>query len=189
MNGSSIGDSVVMALLAARLERESQDKRGSGRTTRHALRAALEAIIIGQDGGTVQLGDHSKTDQGNIELALKVSAILKALGVSHMMQGASITVDPLPSAEQAKAEEQFPTPAWAVARNENRALVVGAQLLTKDGRRHGNAFLVNDHGDGVYCVQTEAGNHMHMNAMEIEEGFYVGDWIGDLDEIFDKFVK
>ena len=189
MNGSIIGDSIVVAMMAARLERDSEGKRGSGRTTRHALRAALEAIIVGQDGGTVQMGDHSKTDQGNAELALKVSAILKALGVGHVVQGASVTVDPLPSAEQAKAEEQFETPHWAVARNESRALVAGAQLLTKYGRRHGNAWLLNDHGNDAYCVHTEAGNHMHMNAAEIAEGFYVGEWIGDLEEIFEKFVK
>ena len=72
---------------------------------------------------------------------------------------------------------------------ESRALVAGAQLLTKDGRRHGNAWLLNDHGNDAYCVHTEAGNHMHMNAAEIAEGFYVGEWIGDLEEIFEKFVK
>lgn len=183
---SVLGDSIVKALFTAQVERESAGKRGSGRTTRHALRAALEALIVSHQGGTVSVVDHSETDQGNAELALKVSAVLKALNVPHVIQGADITVDPF---EVTEAEKQIQTPHWAVARNESHSLVPGAQLLTKDGRRHGNAWLINVHGDGNYCVHTEADNHMHMNAAEIAEGFYVGDWIGDLDEIIEKFVK
>lgn len=65
-------------------------------------------------------------------------------------------------------------PEWAerkVAPGEDGYLCVHAQLMTRDGRRSGNAVIRRVLG-GNFTVLTDMGNEMTMNHMELEEYFY-----------------
>lgn len=64
----------------------------------------------------------------------------------------------------AEFEQSFgPLPDWAIARNWDYSLVVGAQLCTRDGRRTGNAFIVRvgedlEHKTPLYEVMSDMGS-------------------------------
>lgn len=88
-----------------------------------------------------------------------------------------------------------PMPEWAIARNFGLEYVLGTQLFTRDGRRHGNAWLVwiapHDTGREIftaYTVLTEAGSLISkMSQQELETAFWPGDWICTLDRIAERF--
>lgn len=96
-----------------------------------------------------------------------------------------------------------PLPDWAIARNFGLEYVLGTQLFTRDGRRHGNAWLVsvtnevdakiadreNPFGEWTsYTVLTEAGSLISkMTQQELETAFWAGDWICTLDRIAERF--
>ena len=78
-----------------------------------------------------------------------------------------------------------PIPDWAVGRNFAYELVPGAQLLTKDGRRMGNAHFIRM-GKGIaagpvfvptFECLTDAGSKFTFTAEELETAFTIGDWI------------
>lgn len=97
-----------------------------------------------------------------------------------------------------------PLPDWASDWNWNRALVVGAQLMTKDGRRMGNAHIVkttvvespakvcpsNPYGEVTYyeCI-TDAGSNFTLSAEEINEAFWIGDFLSTPERIIKDFDR
>lgn len=75
---------------------------------------------------------------------------------------------------------EWPLPEWATGRTTDY-MTVGAQLLTRDGRRSGNACViavgvVEYHNLGVTYeaarVLTDAGNSMTLTRRELEELYY-----------------
>lgn len=79
---------------------------------------------------------------------------------------------------------KFPLPEWAESYNENRELKVRAQLCTKDGRRCGNArvlSLVTKEQCGMsndyWHVRTDVGTTLHLLSEEVNEMFYIGNFI------------
>lgn len=89
--------------------------------------------------------------------------------------------------EWEKAHElvDYPLPDWAERYNDNRELIEGTQLCTKDGRQRGNARIISvDHnnpifpsGSVLYKVCTDIGTEMNLLASEIEHMFYIGRYI------------
>ena len=75
--------------------------------------------------------------------------------------------------------QDMPLPDWAVGLNLAHDLDVGTQLLTKDGRRTGNArieAIISKDEPMVFLVRTDIGNTLTPNAREIDELFYIGDY-------------
>lgn len=72
-----------------------------------------------------------------------------------------------------------PLPEWAVGINEPHELEIGTQLLTKDGRRTGNArieAIPKTDEPMIFLVRTDIGNTMPLYSGEIHELFYIGDY-------------
>ena len=157
-----------------------KDLRGSGRSTSLALKQAQTALEAASRGSAIEVYDHHDTAEAHAEQAKRVSAVLRALGVEHTVCGNVIDVEPL------KREPEEELPEWAVGRNSDLQLVAGAQLLTKNGRRCGNAAIScvheEEHGT-VYCVVTDAGNPMRLNKDEVNELFEIGDYLMDPREV------
>lgn len=97
-----------------------------------------------------------------------------------------------------------PLPEWASDWNWNGALVVGAQLMTKDGRRMGNAHIVesmkvdqvveitsaNPYGsDTYYKCLTDAGSVFTLNSKEIHEAFWVGKFLSTPERLIKDFDR
>lgn len=108
-----------------------------------------------------------------------------------------LRMDVIDQAKQAKEDyivELGPLPEWAVAHNVGEQVVIGAQLCTKDGRRHGNAHIVGalevtlDTGvtTTYHCI-TDAGNEMHLSHSEINSEFYIGKYISSPGRIWKEF--
>ena len=103
--------------------------------------------------------------------------------------------------EQAKrAMEQFelsrgPLPDWAENWNFKHSLVPGAQLMTKDGRRMGNAHIVyipnkpTQECETYYLCLTDAGSEFRLSAQEIHAAFWVGEFISDPKNIVADFDR
>jgi hypothetical protein len=88
-----------------------------------------------------------------------------------------------------------PLPEWAIGRNWLHFLVPGAQLLTKDGRKVGNAHIVQVYSghpdlqaDTFYCL-TDAGSEMTLTEREIRSLFHVGDWLSDPSLLTQRFTR
>lgn len=90
-------------------------------------------------------------------------------------------------------------PDWAIDWNWGYELVPGAQLLTKDGRRHGNAHILRVEGKApderidpyderrFYCI-TDAGSCINaLSAAELENSFWIGEWISDSKTLIARF--
>ena len=97
-----------------------------------------------------------------------------------------------------------PCPDWATGRNFGYEIVAGAQLLTKDGRRMGNAHIVehvmitvpemadtsNPFGEvPAYHCLTDAGSRFTMQEAELLGYFHVGDWLSDPARIIRDFDR
>jgi hypothetical protein len=86
-------------------------------------------------------------------------------------------------------------PPWAIGLADPEKLQAGTQLCTRDGRRFGNAHILDSResryqvGETVYSVLTDAGNLMVMSAKEIAQGFYPPRYIANLDEVKQKFMR
>lgn len=93
----------------------------------------------------------------------------------------------------------LPLPEWAIDLNPTGVLKEGTQLLTKDGRRTGNAFIFDVEylkspriETNLYAVMTDIGNKMRLTETEVHELFYVGPYIMDTLEsinIRSNFIK
>ena len=88
-----------------------------------------------------------------------------------------------------------PLPDWASDWNWNRSLVEGAQLMTKDGRRMGNAHIVSlttppTEADPVYyhCL-TDAGSEFRLSAEEIHNAFWIGEFLSTPERIIKDFDR
>lgn len=86
--------------------------------------------------------------------------------------------------EQDHTVGEFPLPEWAEAYNHNYEPVLRAQLCTKDGRRFGNARIVeiiDDHPlfpkDRIYKIRTDVGTEFNLMKSELDYAFYVGMYI------------
>lgn len=88
-----------------------------------------------------------------------------------------------------------PLPEWAADWNWNRSLVKGAQLMTKDGRRMGNAHIVktctsDPQGEFVlYECITDAGSTFTLTAEEIHNAFWVGEFLSTPERIIKDFDR
>lgn len=89
-----------------------------------------------------------------------------------------------------------PIPDWAVDHNFGYALVPGAQLCTRDGRRIGNAHIINTDiiaaghvALPVFSCLTDAGSKFTFNEVELLEAFTIGDWISDPDRVIKDFDR
>lgn len=90
-------------------------------------------------------------------------------------------------------DEQFKRevlPEWVTAYKPDGVVEVGRQLCTKDGRRCGNAFVLRE-GNGIpalvfiptWEIITDAGNKLICTQDEINELFYIGEYISRLNSI------
>ena len=82
-------------------------------------------------------------------------------------------------------------PPWA-AKPSNGNYIIGAQLPTRDGRRCGNAHIIEiafseTLGQQLHTVLTDAGNTFRATVGELEGLFHPTVWAGDLSEILRKF--
>lgn len=73
-------------------------------------------------------------------------------------------------------------PEWAERINTEQELIVGTQLCTKDGRRTGNARIIqvttSKYTDEMlYVVETDKKNIINANEAEVNELFYIGKYI------------
>jgi hypothetical protein len=87
-------------------------------------------------------------------------------------------------------EDEFPMPSWAVAKTPGH-YVLGAHLPTRDGRRHGNAHIVEilqspTHGV-VYRCLTDAGMYILYDRAELDEGYYPPEWVSGVQEVVSRF--
>lgn len=90
-----------------------------------------------------------------------------------------------------------PLPDWAIARNWGYELVPGAQLMTKDGRRTGNAHILRQRqyptiqggpAHYVYDCITDAGSYIQsISESEILDGFWIGDYISQPETLISRF--
>lgn len=88
-------------------------------------------------------------------------------------------------------------PEWAIAKNPHHYLVPGAQLLTKDGRRTGNAHVImvveKFYTDGektvIFEALTDAGNKINLTAGEIHSMFYIGDYLSAVGRVLKDFDR
>lgn len=74
-------------------------------------------------------------------------------------------------------EEQEPLPHWALGYNFDEAVMVGAQLFTRDGRVIGNAKVILYSENDAWIIQTEAGNKTTLNTVEIMNRFWIGPYL------------
>lgn len=84
--------------------------------------------------------------------------------------------------------DKGPLPDWAIDRNWFRELILGAQLCTKDGRRMGNAHLLDITGD-IYVCLTDAGSVFRLNESEVNNAFWIGEWRSDPERIIKDFDR
>ncbi len=80
-------------------------------------------------------------------------------------------------------------PFWATSHNPELIIRKGVQLCTRDGRRVGNAHIIDIINDDLFLVLTDAGNQMKLNSNEVNELYYVGEFVGDVNEIIKHFGR
>lgn len=77
--------------------------------------------------------------------------------------------------------DDLPLPEWAERRSDGNYMEPGAQLATRDGRRHGNAYIdsiePHDSLGQVALVVTDMGNSFLMTSRELEEEFYPPEYV------------
>lgn len=172
---------------SAEPEKNEDPYRNTGRSTSLALQQAQAAMDAATRKEAYTIFDHHNTVKAHRNQAIKVSRVLQVLRVDHELRDNVITVLPLLTADE---REFGPLPSWAVGYNKSKALVPGAQLCTRDGRKIGNAHLLGfDPTTGIWCILTDAGNHVHFNVDEVNEMFVVGDFVSDPAEVEARFGR
>jgi hypothetical protein len=84
-------------------------------------------------------------------------------------------------------------PIWAIRNPDPTCLEIGGNLPTRDGRRTGNAYIINIIEGASYdksplhIVLTDAGNTLKLTKGEVEELFWPSTWISTVREIMAKF--
>ena len=94
----------------------------------------------------------------------------------------------------AQAEQEWANqlPPWAERLAIPDEMAVGTQLSTRDGRKIGNAWIVEKlvkWGMELYIVRTDAGNTVRCNILELDAYFYPPKYVGRLEEINKKFLR
>ena len=111
------------------------------------------------------------------------------VGVEHPADG---TMSPTISGEDDILEPSFDyLPEWAerkVAPGEDGYVYPHAQLMTRDGRRSGNAVIARFEASNV-VVLTDMGNEMVMNREELEDQFYPPVYIVKNDCVGKRLAK
>lgn len=82
-------------------------------------------------------------------------------------------------------------PEWAIGLSHG-VLQPGCQLCTKDGRKVGNGFVmsIDDTLFGeMYTVLTDAGNSLVLTLEELDDCYYVGNYVCSLDRIHSEFDR
>lgn len=82
-------------------------------------------------------------------------------------------------------------PEWAIGFAEGK-LQLGAGLPTKDGRRTGNAHIIEitePRGEPLYKCLTDAGNIMHLSFSEVQQLFYPPKYVSSVEDIKTKFLR
>ena len=89
-------------------------------------------------------------------------------------------------------------PEWALAHDTSGSLVPGRQLCTRDGRNVGNAHIISIEIKKyesipkpltLYVILTDAGTEFKMLDSEINERFYIGEFISDPAKVIKKFSR
>ena len=77
--------------------------------------------------------------------------------------------------------EIYPLPEWAERLNQDKELIRGTQLMTKNGMRIGNARIVAvDWQDGlgyVFTCRSDMGNQFRYTVTELHNQFSIGPYI------------
>jgi hypothetical protein len=83
-----------------------------------------------------------------------------------------------------------PLPEWAIGRTEGR-YVLGAQLPTRDGRRCGNAHIIDIAGDNrsPFLCLTDAGTELRLTASEVRELFHDPKWVSYVPDVLQRFSR
>lgn len=83
-------------------------------------------------------------------------------------------------------EDDFTLPYWAVRHSDGDYMVIGTQLMTKDGRKCGNAYVdgIEEHPKLVKLavVVTDMRNTFRMTLNELEKTFYPPLYVMDVIE-------
>ena len=95
-----------------------------------------------------------------------------------------------------------PMPEYAVGLNLSGNAVIGSQLHTRDGRRVGNAYVVDiEHryeptdtsdistGTPIFLCVTDAGNSLKLTVEEVDSLFYISNLVADPLEVLKRFPK
>lgn len=94
----------------------------------------------------------------------------------------------------AKAEQEWANqlPSWASRLAKHGELVIGTQLPTRDGRKVGNAWVVDTNcgvNNDSFKVLTDAGSSFVMNEVEIFHVFHLPKYVGRIGEIMVRFGR
>lgn len=149
-----------------------------------------------------------KLDFNNLDVRLYLclkAAVLELEDFAKMGGVRSVHMDQLKLARETLhtfEQSAGPIPDWAVGRNFGYELVAGAQLCTKDGRRIGNAHIVqaitmtiheladrqNPFGEfPAYVCLTDAGCKFTMRENELLGYFNIGEWLSDPARVIRDF--
>ena len=95
-----------------------------------------------------------------------------------------------------------PMPEYAVGLNLSGNAVIGSQLHTRDGRRVGNAYVVDIEyvddptdtsdvsiGMPIFLCVTDAGNRLKLTVEEVDSLFYISTLVADPLEVLKRFTK
>lgn len=88
--------------------------------------------------------------------------------------------------EKKMNEDDFTLPHWAIRHSDGDCMVIGTQLMTKDGRKCGNAYVdgIEEHDKfgKLAIVVTDMRNIFRMTLNELEEAFYPPLYVMDIEE-------
>lgn len=85
-------------------------------------------------------------------------------------------------------------PSWAIS-HTNGELVLGAHLPTRDGRRTGNAHIIDiqpapwSEDVPLFTVLTDAGTAIRLISGEVQAYFYPPEWVSDVQEVIKRFSR
>lgn len=151
-----------------------------------------------------------KLDFDNLDVRLYLclkAAVLELEDFAKMGGVRSVHMDQLKLARETLhtfEQSAGPIPDWAIARNFGYEIKEGTQLLTRDGRRMGNAYIVqhamatmpeladrnNPYGEiPVFHCLTDAGSKFTMMEKELLGQFHIGDWLCDPARIIRDFDR
>lgn len=84
---------------------------------------------------------------------------------------------------------KYAVPDWAESADDSGTLVVGRQLCTRDGRRTGNAHIIEIDNTNLspFRVLTDAGTYMRLMEGEIHELYHIGLYISDPAKVIKRF--